>query len=157
MFCANCETKLEDGDAFCPECGTRAQDTGNPAEPVWNLQGAPAKAVGGLRIWLWLSVAVCILVLISDVVILARLGGYLDGLYISVLLASMGLTVAQIVGVLRLLKGHRHGFYVICVCAGLVFLLNVSVLNASLPTALLGLASPVIVWLFARKQWQNFW
>ncbi|OLN31744.1 zinc ribbon domain-containing protein [Desulfosporosinus metallidurans] len=172
QFCPNCGTKLMDDYGFCPNCGTRVQDAylEGPVEMPQNLTGGPTQATGGLKVWLWLMIVGGLIGVIASIAygiyflkiaetfrdqsaLLSNLGSQYSRIA-TMLFVSVPINIVCIFGEFRLLKGYKHGFYIICICVVISFI--ITILAGSVLAAFVGLTSPVIVWLFAREQWKYF-
>ncbi|WP_083642503.1 zinc-ribbon domain-containing protein [Desulfosporosinus metallidurans] len=172
MFCPNCGTKLAEDHGFCQNCGTRVQDAylEGPGEMPQNLTGGPAQATGGLKVWLWLMIVGGLIGVIASIVygiyylkmaetfrVQSALQSNLGSQYSRIatkLFVYVPINIVNILGAFRLLKGYKHGFYIVCICAGVAFFINI--FSGSWLASFFGLASPVIVWLLVRKQWECF-
>lgn len=177
-FCQNCGTKLEHGDAFCPNCGNKVSDQGHgsPSQRVQPAYTASAagelRATGGLKVWLWILIVCGIIGIIYNfyqIYEMSTLYGFERGrtsVIISILelSASVIISIAELYGEYLMLRARRKGFYIICtcICIGFILTLAVSISLAETVTLtvitslILSLVSIGILWLFARKQWPNF-
>jgi Recombinational DNA repair protein (RecF pathway) len=140
--CKQCGNPLE-GDV-CPICGLH----------VNNEQPVHAKAKGGLRVWMWIIIVVGII----GACLALYYAAALHNIYSLLFIASFILTVISIFGAFRLLNGFKNGFYIICACEVISVCMNLIVLKFSSYSFLVmgNLASLLIIWLFARNQWNSF-
>lgn len=160
-FCPECGAKLKAGQSFCASCGARvlpddAETEMRVSSTAYRPLRGPAKATGGLRVWLWISIIACIVSVVYYVVgtnltigTLNAIGieSGVDGIYKATMCCGLVLAAAVIYGDYRLLNGYKNGFYIICICtiiSLIVFLvLNINafrILNKSMQA--IGIYSP---------------
>lgn len=171
MFCSQCGAKNADSNQFCGECGAPVtaangeQPAQNPypnnsyAVPQYQTANSHAKATGGLQVWLWIMIVSEILVGIYSIIYgfnFARLISYnkLYTKYAILMFVLVPIIAVIIFGAVRLLNGYKHGFYILCACVAVTFILNLIINNWM--QAFAGLISPAIVWLLAKDQWKYF-
>ena len=170
MYCSQCGAPLQETDKFCMNCGALANtplsesgynspaySTPDSAVPTYVQNTVPTayqKATGGLKVWLWIIIAINGLYAIYSLYTLIRSFSYDYPLYTMILVVSLLLIVAVIFAATRLMNGYKYGFYIFCCCAGLSMILNM--LLGAYTTGIGNIFAPLILWLFARSQWQYF-
>ena len=170
MYCSQCGAPLQETDKFCMNCGTatnmRLSESGyNP--PIYSppfsavppyVQNMPPtgylKATGGLKVWLWIIITINALYAIYSFYMLIRSLSVGYPLYTIILIVSILLMAAVIFAATRLMDGYKYGFYMFCGCAGLSMIINM--LLGAYTTGIGNIFAPLILWLFARSQWQYF-
>jgi hypothetical protein len=155
MFCPNCGEKNCDDAAFCKECGAPIQGAKKEGfeEIPHNIAGEPKPATGGLQVWLWITIVYNSLSGLLAIYQLSFGGSFAFYYYSSNdYILAMFYEIVLVVGAFRLLKGFKHGFYILCIGAAVVFFANLNVL----PVGIAGLVLLGITWMFAKGQWQFF-
>lgn len=102
----------------------------------------------GLKVWLWF-------IFVVNIISTITVG--LAALIVPMLWASVAAEILLIVGICLLLFGKKKvGFYLICGCAVISFVINL-IAGTNLVSAIFGLvACPLITFLLMKSDWENF-
>jgi len=151
-YCQNCGQQLPASAKFCDRCGQARVPTTAPPPlyaPVATVQANNAHKLSGVaKTW----IIVCIIANAVIWISLMALSSESGDSSALVVLPGM-LSLGAVVGYSMLLARKKAGFYVVCVCAGIMLVLNL--ISLSFLRAVFSAFNPVITWLLVRELWEK--
>jgi hypothetical protein len=125
-----------------------------PPAPEWQHDRAPVKSVSsGMKFWCVFCIIVNIFAAIASFAsIKLSLSGYLySGTELFII--SGVVSLVAVIGFSILINGKKSGFFVLCVCGGLIIVVNL--IAGEYGQAFIGLFAPLITWSVIRNSWAN--
>lgn len=164
MFCEKCGKELKESQKFCAACGTQVERA-NVEKTEQMLQTNsetqnPRQAGNGLKVWLIVTIVLSVIACffgIKAMFYYADLGEILGQAATNLsllMLLSVVVNIVYIVGMVQLLKGYKLGFYIMCACWVLAFV--IAIVHKQWINMIVCWVSPCVTWYLAKSKWESF-